>query len=280
MRIYHYTTVEALALILQSRKLRFTRVDQVDDVREAQTHSGIQFGKYSFVSCWTLQSEESLPQWHMYTKQMEGVRLDLPAYPFLRKRLEPRPEWTGIESVGVVHSPLSLDEVFASSYFVLPVFLDPANFAGPITYVADIAEQYARAVDVRQEADGGVSISVERLPQLVRLKSKEWEFQAEYRFNLFALPAPPLPPEGPGSPAFHNALPNHVLKAMLGGVASCITHIDVDLDPAALDDMVVTTGPLCTPGGRVCVEALVSRFAARARVQPSYFSGRIRARSQ
>jgi hypothetical protein len=35
-KIYHYTSTEALALILKTKKLRFTRLDGVDDLKEAQ----------------------------------------------------------------------------------------------------------------------------------------------------------------------------------------------------------------------------------------------------
>lgn len=49
--IYHYTSVETLAMILASHKLRFNRLDRVDDMREAQKHKGIDFGKYFFASC-------------------------------------------------------------------------------------------------------------------------------------------------------------------------------------------------------------------------------------
>jgi len=46
--IHHYTSIDTLALILASGKLRFNRLDRVDDMREAQRHSGIDFGKYFF----------------------------------------------------------------------------------------------------------------------------------------------------------------------------------------------------------------------------------------
>ena len=35
MRIYHYTSIETLALILDSQKIRFNRLDRVDDLEES-----------------------------------------------------------------------------------------------------------------------------------------------------------------------------------------------------------------------------------------------------
>ena len=60
MRIYHYTNLEALALILKNRTIRFNRLDQVDDLEEGNAESlGVRFCKYVFVSCWTETSDES-----------------------------------------------------------------------------------------------------------------------------------------------------------------------------------------------------------------------------
>ncbi|MCV5372328.1 hypothetical protein OFD18_29525, partial [Escherichia coli] len=70
--IFHYTSIASLALILKSNKIRFSRLDGVDDILEAQTHVGINFGQYFFVSCWTKTKEESIPQWHMYGNDMKG----------------------------------------------------------------------------------------------------------------------------------------------------------------------------------------------------------------
>lgn len=39
-KIYHYTSTETLALILKSKKIRFNRLDQVDDMEGSSFHSG------------------------------------------------------------------------------------------------------------------------------------------------------------------------------------------------------------------------------------------------
>ena len=88
--IHHYTNIETLALILSSRKLRFNRLDRVDDIREAQKHKGIDFGKYFFVSCWTYDQNESIPQWHMYTEKMSGVRISFPRLSIPKKDSSPK----------------------------------------------------------------------------------------------------------------------------------------------------------------------------------------------
>lgn len=55
MKIYHYTNIEALALILKNQTIRFNRLDKVDDIEEGKAESwGVKFCKYVFVSCWTV----------------------------------------------------------------------------------------------------------------------------------------------------------------------------------------------------------------------------------
>lgn len=187
-RIFHYTTIESLALILSTGKLRFNRLDRVDDLREAQTHVGIDFGKYFFVSCWTMEKQESIPQWHMYSSEMQGVRIELPANPFRQVPLKPNPEWTGIEVQDGLSGPLSLDEMIGTTHFVAPFFHPADNFAGTVEYVQDVEARYASAIKVFRGEESGVSINA--FPKLPRLKSVEWQFQKEFRFHLFAFPVP------------------------------------------------------------------------------------------
>ena len=71
-------------------------MDGVDDVKEAQMHAEIDFGKFFFVSCWTQQEEESIPQWSMYSREMQGMRIEMPSYPFTDEPLRPKPDWEGM----------------------------------------------------------------------------------------------------------------------------------------------------------------------------------------
>ena len=114
--IHHYTTIDTLALILRNRTIRFNRLDRVDDVSESQTASRIQFGKYYFVSCWTHSHEESIPQWHMYTDLMSGVRISLPRKMFKMRSLVPNPEWNSV-SKGTILSPVPFSKIFYKNFY-------------------------------------------------------------------------------------------------------------------------------------------------------------------
>ena len=76
MLIHHYTNIEALAMILSTRKIRFNRLDRMDDLEEGHVEAqGVPLGKYTYVSCWTEEEEESIPLWNMYAGKEMGVRL-------------------------------------------------------------------------------------------------------------------------------------------------------------------------------------------------------------
>lgn len=70
--IYHYTSIESLALTLKNRTIKFNRLDNVDDINETQflDHYGRTFSQYMFISCWTENSEKNLAFWNMYTPNM------------------------------------------------------------------------------------------------------------------------------------------------------------------------------------------------------------------
>lgn len=279
-RIYHYTSIESLALILKTRKLRFSRLDGVDDVQEAQRHAEIDFGKFFFVSCWTQQAKESIPQWSMYSSKMRGVRIEMPSYPFLDAPLQIKPGWEEvvIYKNGEARSPLSFESIWGDGYFVAPMFLNREHFAGPVEYVDNVEEAYANSIMREIKADGKVNLKINGLPFLPRKKSQDWAFQKEYRFSLFVLPSLPLPTSGSGLAEFGNQVGQHMSNSFINNVDPGIKHIDVPLSDEALKDLVVRTGPLISPGGATCVEALIHSFAPEARVEVSSLSGNIRAK--
>ncbi len=275
-RIFHNTSIDTLALILKSRRIRFSRLDRVDDSREAPTIQGIHFSKYFFVSCWTGEKRESIPQWQLYTEKMTGVRIELPSYPFREKHLTPPPSWLNTRTQGLMTSPLDFGEMFGPSHMVLPMFLNRDYFAGRVEYLADVAdvdERYKSAVSFSSN-----NLAISRPFDLVRLKTIDWAFQDEYRFALFVLPSLPLPPDGPANAGFCNALPQHIANSFQTGRDPGITYLDVDLTESALYELVVTTGPLCLPGAKLCVDSLVKQYAPLGRVQGSSLEGRIRPR--
>ena len=75
-KIYHYTSIDTLALILLNKTIRFNRLDQVDDKKESEFGSGdsdVKIGMYIFVSCWTKNPKENPSLWK-YIEEKAGKR--------------------------------------------------------------------------------------------------------------------------------------------------------------------------------------------------------------
>ena len=258
--------------LLSTRRLRFSRLDSVDDITEAQTHAGIEFGKYFFVSCWTQEEDDNLAQWKMYGGNMEGIRIEFPIYPFKNVRMESHGE---SKVTGDLYSPLSTNELYGHDYMIIPPFLGSKTFAGAVEYVDDVTARYASAISHTKDRDGRDQIQIDKFFDLPRLKSKIWKFQSEYRFLLYVMPIdPPFPKGIPISPTVDQLV--NCSQAFIRGVDPGVSFIDVPINPVALNQMIIRMGPLCTPGGKVCVEALRDSFAPKAKIELSPLAGTVR----
>jgi hypothetical protein len=51
-RLYHYTSIPSLAMILKARKIRFSRLDLLDDLTEGITEDFLEYRKFCYVSSW------------------------------------------------------------------------------------------------------------------------------------------------------------------------------------------------------------------------------------
>lgn len=276
-RIYHYTSIESLALILKTGKLRFSRLDGVDDVREAQSHSGVDFGKYFFVSCWTSLAEESIPQWHIYSNGMRGVRIGFPLYPFNSIPLQAPPNWKGINIADEVISPLPFHELFGESYFIFPMFMKKEHFASQVNYVDDVHNFYLESV--RRNEDYAKNLDELKILNLTGLpftKSLDWRFQKEYRFSLFIAPAQGLRLDKEYSVEDLDAFSRYVSHAFRNNLDPGINYIDLPISLDALHDMEIRLGPLITEGDALCVDALVAKYQPCAKIEHSALKNTIR----
>ena len=71
--VYHYTTIDVLALVLRNKTLRFRNANLLDDDNECLTIDSGSFKNNVFVSCWTDDEKENIALWTMYSKNMKGI---------------------------------------------------------------------------------------------------------------------------------------------------------------------------------------------------------------
>jgi hypothetical protein len=277
--IHHYTNINSLALILRHKKIRLNRLDKVDDLSESKIISGIYFGKYFFVSCWTHSDEESIPQWHMYTNQMSGVRISIHRELFKRETFKPDPNWVSWEIQGeVFDSPIPFNRVFTDKYIILPAFLAEKTFCRYVIYEDNLSDIFNNSVCWNILPDRTAHLTIENLFDLASYKKRVWSFQKEVRFILFILPSIPIPEKG-FSFSDNNSgkmLISHLLKCLYNGIGPDIDYFDIDISTDALNNIEITLGPLATEGDKILVEALLGKYTTNGKLRCSQLSGTIR----
>jgi hypothetical protein len=259
--IYHYTSIETLALILQSKKIRFNSLKNVDDINETQfsDENDLNLSSYKLVSCWTSNEDENLAFWNMYTPNMRGVRIKIPRnlfqlYSFMSD------EVIGIQENSFIENSLvPKNECFHEKYWILP-FTDHFH---KIEYTND--ENLLRPKIFRTENE---NFTV-KIGEIGKYKSKIWEFQKEVRFTLFVLPA---------KDAYGQTLHplNDFQKIFTEKISVPIENYFMPISDYAFENIEITLGPKCTFAEEIIVESLLQKYNPKAKILKNPFMGLIR----
>lgn len=272
--IHHYTSVATLALMLESKKIRFTRLDCFDDILEAKTFRNIDFGNQLFASCWT-KAEESIPQWYMYGSQLSGVRLSFPKndlFSFHQLKGGRRVERNGatfvIDFPIPLDAPYPLEAIYGSGYLLVPEVNMKQDFLRDIEYVDNLSVAFAE-LEGRITKEGQNTTIQGVLSDFGLHKSNIWSFQNECRFILTAKNYP-MHQEVSDDDFFNHFANGEHLKPIQ------IRNIDLPYNPQALDQLVVTLGPSVTKADEIIVNSLLEKYAPNSKLEVSKLSGKIR----
>ena len=247
MRIFHYTSIETLALILRNRTIRFTRLDKVDDPEEYDiTEDGVTPAHYCFASCWTKNQEESLPQWYMYGCGSHGVRIEMDSDMFCVKN-----SLNGHDYLGGL-------EMTNLGDCIMPV-LHNQNVLQDIIYVDEMksVKQKIFKSFVEQKGIHFIEIGV--------YKSNDWIFQKECRFRLFALPMKPYIAGTYYSPS----------EVIANNIPPKVDYIDVPLLPKSFSTMKILLGPKVSLGEKIIVESLIKEYFGRTDYEISTYTNKL-----
>lgn len=270
MKIYQYTSIEALAYILKNRTIRFNRLDKVDDIEEGSVESlGVKFCKYVFVSCWTESEEENIPLWKMYGGDKGGVRIGLEQHMFKEYRID-NGTLNGVEIKGSIFSKIPPQDLNNPEFFFLPT-TDYGNdmFYRHVKYVDDVGAMTKDAIKISniEGNRGDMSINTK---QFGYYKHKRWEFQNESRFVICALPVNPLL-EG-ANPEIGSL----VMQCVLANRCLPFDKYDMHLKDEVLNSIEITLSPSSTDAQRIIIDSLVAQYAPNATVKESSLGRLIR----
>lgn len=270
MKIYHYTNLESLALILKNRTIRFNRLDKVDDIEEGNAESlGVRFCQYVFVSCWTKNPKESIPLWKMYGGDFGGVRIAVEHKMF---REYPISEFDS-GGINVVNTPADakvlLPRLIHQDCFIMPPDYDNDLFYRHVKYEDDVSQYTKDAIQKNNVKDGRGDIKME-IKSFGYYKNKHWEFQNETRFVLYVFPFNPI------SEAANTEIATIVAQSFLNNKALPFTYYDMELKDEVVDNIEITLSPSTTEAQKVIIQALVDRYAPKARILDSMLGKLVR----
>lgn len=280
MKIYHYTTIDTLALILKNKTIRFNRLDNgLDDLQEGNVSSrGIKLGHYGFVSCWTENKEENVPLWKMYTDNGLGVRIALEKDMFKDYYY---PEIVEIGDVkfnakesGWQHTKTPIEDMFSQKHIVytlLPSNINSNTFYKRIEYVDDIDEELKDCLSIEKVTDQLNRITI-RHESIGKYKHKRWKFEEETRFFLFIIPGMRFAMNKDINIEYNQWLYDVWTK----NIPNTISDYDMHLKENIFDDMEITLSPNIPQAKKIIVEALRDKYAPKAIVKPSDLDGSVK----
>ncbi|SFB40020.1 hypothetical protein [Algoriphagus aquimarinus] len=252
--IYHYTSIDTLKLILESKKIRFNNLNAVDDELEGELFVKKSLAQLIFVSCWTTDPNENIPLWKMYAST-RGVRIGLPDYPWrkvdckkwdagvIEVRYDPSEEY---------FSPFDIDEIFGESHYIIPPFSLPISdsnakkaFSKEVIYLPEreLKIKYSDHYNEKLTKPGHAGLIMKPI-DFGLYKHEQWAFQKEFRFVLFISP---MDKEiNLSAKNFHQPMVNSLMKYIQAEYISPIKDFFVKIDPNSIENMEITLGPHCT----------------------------------
>lgn len=268
-QLYHYTTVESLALILKNKTLRLNPLNKMDDLQEARSNTRQDYGQFVYVSSWTDMKEESIPMWKMYSSMTAGVRISLPPCPFQffdlsRNRFRD----PTLQERASMYNESAFFPVY-NVFDELGKYVSTPTSIGQLLHKVEYTDDVEKLCPKLEKIDGDKAhIALDRMGIY---KSNIWNFQSEYRYLIRSIPCNIL-----GDTGMQNW--SIVVNTMIqrGGVKSNRQYIDLRLAGNMMDQMVITTSPAISPSNKIIVEALLSQFCPKARIENSALEGKVR----
>ncbi|EIF6153936.1 DUF2971 domain-containing protein [Clostridium perfringens] len=269
--LYHYTSIETLALILKNKTICFNNLLLVDDLEEAETRDMGNFGKYVNVSCWTSDYEESIPLWNLYTSKMRGVRIGLPKFPF--KKYKFKKGMYGLTED--VETFLNLEKIYhenkASILAEMPLLLE-------VEYTDD-HEKLTPAIRECNDIDGMIkfiktgeignnkSISSKyNIIKLGKFKRKNWSFQKELRYVINCSPTPIKEFEFDPSIDKHREFFRRIEDE---NYPAPYEKIFLEIDDKCLNNIEILIGPKVTEGEKIIIKSLIDTYCPKANLKES-----------
>ncbi len=244
-KLYHYTSINNLALILKSKSIRFGRLDQVNDPTEGMAEDFHSLSPYIFISCWTENNEENLALWNMYTPNMKGVRIEIETPIFESHNIDSNKNLLFSENEYLNES---------KGYIILGGQNEPYK----IEYTNDNS-----LLKPLIRNDIGL-----HLASLAKYKRTIWKIEQEYRYRQDILPV--------DKTVKSDYFPDRYEHLIEKQIPPPINGYFVKIKNESFGGMKILCSPKLQNGDREIIDALVKTFNVNATIQESRLKGFIR----
>lgn len=248
--LYHYTSIENLALILKNRSIKFNNLLNVDDPEETETEDLGKAGRHCLISCWTDNEEDVIPMWNMYTPDMKGVRIKMRKYPFKQY----------VYGENVLHfkektkSYINYNDIYAKTVSIAP----SCPLLEKIEYTKDESLLKPQILTTTK------NIINASFKNVGRCKRNYWEFQQEYRYIIRTAPWSIEELEKVKTLEEQMLIYERILDK--NNTQFC-NEIYLDLAEDAFDDMAILLAPKTSGAERIIVQALLEKYCPNVSVQ-------------
>lgn len=274
MKLYHYTTIDTLAHIMNNRSLKFNRLDQLDDVTESEPFADYNPLQYIFSCSFTFDPLESIPLWKMYANMDTGIRLEFDSErlfkPVLTVLKAPIHSHEQHEFPPYLYTAVKSEDILNDDYMLMFWSLPEEDSLcsciklKKIEYIDNFRDKYKSQLVItdKKKNDGSISRSLSYNPtDFGFYKSRYWEFQKEIRCLIYAAPFPKDQNE---------------MSVIASGKRELRTkYILVPLSQDSLDNLHITLAPKATESSRLIVESL-TRGLQNVCIKDSILKGKIR----
>ena len=266
--LFHYTTIEKLALILKNKTIRLNSLCNMDDLQESKAEDLRHLGRFFFVSSWTDEDEESIPMWNLYTKMDAGVRIGLPKNPFvfhgtkledLSKALNAPVSGEGelktfLNIADMVKKKVFSSQAWGGDILTQVIYTDEKSLLEPKTVSTDNDQIHLE------------------LSKIGKYKNKYWDFQKEWRYMMMFIPFAMTNSDEKMFSDF-NQIGNRIA---LDKQPAPFDFYDLDISSDAMKSMLITPSPKMTNGNRILMESLIEKYNQDIELIESELEGLIR----
>lgn len=268
--LYHYTSIETLALILKNRTICFNNLLSVDDLEEAGTIDMGNFGKYINVSCWTEDRQESIPLWNLYTPNMKGVRIGLPKFPFKKYHFT-----SGQYNLqDDIDTYINLNWVYRSNCGSI---VSDMPILCKVEYTEDQNKLFPKIRECNDidglmnfintgEIKGNEIKATYSFKELGKYKRTNWTFQKEWRYIINSSPTPIKEQEENPTIEMHREFFKRIEDK---DYPAPYNKIFLEIDDRYLDEMELLIGPKVSEGEKIIIEALLKQYCPNAIIKQS-----------